>query len=303
MKKYMKKIVYTCILCVFSILATACHSNTSEETSSTSIEITADIIYVDITTKVKNAKSEYQPLYDFGLKHGLLYSNGEQTKGVPVMEEITPLNVGDKVQEKKKETVSDIEYKATYYETDVDILYNTIKDFTKDEVYDYLQNVNRLYPRDSYGESIEDEIDYINCLLYNMGYDENGTGVITLDELNSMTDDEFKNHVAKVLSYSNIVRNEYEKKFVDYVEEHNSNKNEVLVDDYSDRDSEYQKWYTENIEIIGNIRGMDFTKEVLPDGIIFKDGKYYLDTNVIKPDENGMVTFTVYGQTISLNVL
>lgn len=40
---------------------------------------------------------------------------------------------------------------------------------------------------------------------------------------------------------------------------------------------------------------MDFTKEVLPDSIILKDGKYYLDTNMITPDESGIVTFTVYG--------
>lgn len=299
----MKKLMYVFVFCLLSMSVISCNKKTITNETAVSIESVGQTNYVDITTKVKKAKSEYQPLYDFGLKHGLLYSNGEQTKGVPVMEEITPLNIGDKVQERKKETVSDIEYKATYYETDVDILYNTIKDFTKDEVYDYLQNVNRLYSRDSYGEWIEDEIDYINCLLYYMGYDENGTGVITLDELNSMTDEEFKKHVAKVLSYSNIVRNESEKSFVDYVEEHNSNKKEVLVDDYSDRDSEYQKWYTENIEIIGNIRGMDFTKEVLPDGVIFKDDKYYLDKSIIKPDENGMVTFTVYGQTISLNVL
>lgn len=299
----MKKLMYVFVFCLLSISVISCNKKPITNETVVSAESVGQTNYIDITTKVKNAKSEYQPLYDFGLKHGLLYSNGEQTKGVPVMEEITPLNVGDKVQEKKKETVSDIEYKATYYETDVDILYNTIKDFTKDEVYDYLQNVNSLYTREPYGESIEDEIDYINCLLYNMGYDENGTGVITLDELNSMTDDEFKNHVAKVLSYSNIVRNEYEKSFVDYVEERNSNKEEVLVDDYLERDSEYQKWYTENIEIIGNIRGMDFTKEVLPDGVIFKDDKYYLDKSIIKPDENGMVTFIVYGQTISLNAL
>lgn len=298
----MKKLMYVFVSCLLSMSVISCNKATIEE-SEVSIESVAQTNYVDITTKVNKVKSEYQSLYDFGLKHGLLYSNGEQTNGIPVMEEITPLNVGDKVQERKKELVSDIEYKAVYYETDVDILYNNIKDLTKDEIYDYLQNVNRLYTRDSYGEWIEDEVEYINCMLYYMGYDDNGTGVMTLDELNSMSDDEFKIHVAKVLSYSNILSNENEQNFVDYVEAHNSNKKEVLVDDYLDRDSAYQGWYTENIEIIGNIRGMDFTKEVLPDGIILKNDKYYLDRNIIKPDENGMVTFSVYGQTISLNIL
>lgn len=44
-------------------------------------------------------------------------------------------------------------------------MYNDIKDFTGDEIYEYLTNVNTLYAKSYLAEGIEDEIERIDYSL------------------------------------------------------------------------------------------------------------------------------------------
>lgn len=293
----MKKLIYICILGLF---LTGYHKNTAIESSVSESFVQEESAYMDITSKVEKLKSKYELALDFGKKHGLLYIDGTPTNGNPIMDEITPLKVGDKVSEKKKIILEAKEYKPVFYETDVNVLSEIMKDFTRDEVYDYLINVNEVYPT-IYIEGIEDSIEALNYLLCNMGYGETDPeiGVVSLETLESMSDIEFKEHVCKVLSYSNDYRNQQEQSFSDYIKELYSETKEVLVDDYKDRDSEYQEWYVDNIDIISDSRYIDFTQDVLPQEVILKDGRYYLDTTSFSGNQ---VKLLIYGKEIYIDL-
>lgn len=301
MKKYY-------ILSLFLLLTMFGAIGCSKKNISTSIEVESEITLdnneLDITNEIKSLKVGYESLYAFGLKHGLLYSNGEQTKGIPIMEEITPLNIGDEVVLPIKETrINDVEeYKLDLKETDIDKLRLKFKNMSREDILIYLGSFDDFSPVGIVGEDSETALGAGEEIFCYMGYNDLGDGKMEFVDMDSMSDSEFFEHALKIISYGNQKYNEsqinYKKSFDNYPKEV-----EVTKDDYMERSPEYQKWYTENIVNITRVRGMDFTKEVLPDGIIFKDDKYYLDKSIIKPDENGMVTFTVYGQTISLNVL
>lgn len=166
----------------------------------------------------------------------------------------------------------------------------------------YLGSFDDFSPVGIVGEDSETALGAGKEIFCYMGYNDLGDGKMEFVDMDSMSDSEFFEHALKIISYGNQEYNvsqiNYKKSFDNYPKEV-----EVTKDDYMERSPEYQDWYTENIVNITRVRSTDFTKEVLPDGVIFKDGKYYLDTEVITPDENGMVIFTVYGQIISLNAL
>lgn len=293
----MKNLKYMGLLLLTIFSLTACGKNESDVVLPVeSTDVYADEAnYIDITDKVNERKVEYANLLDFGKKHGLLYIDGKQTNGVPVMEVITPLKEGDKIVERKKVVYSPAVPDFVYFETDFDSIYDTIKDFNRDEIYKYLYDVNITVPYEM------DEVDwkeYIDVALCTIGYDATGAGLLSEEEYASLSDNDLKIHVAKVLSYYNEVLNNETKEYENASKENTSEEIISYTDDFENMDEDYQNWYIDNLELIGNVRTIDFTTEGLPKEVIMHNDRYYIDKKEVKYEENGTIILNIYGKDI-----
>lgn len=281
--KIVKKLKYICMFCVLSIFTASCHKNINIETSA---QESLPDSYFDVTDQIEDLKAEYEILLDFGLKHGLLYSNGEQTGGIPEMAEMEPLHVGDEVVLRKQKVVSNKRsFDFTPKETDESAILSMLNNMTLDEMYDYIGGFEEFIPVGIVGEGSKTTKEATESILGYMGYNNDGDGKIGDEGLAKLSESELREHAAKVIAYGNLRYNRTKQRYKDYVE-HTPEINVVEEDDYNERSEEYQSWYAENIITITKVRSRDFTQEVLPGEVVFKDGRYYLDRDAAYIDEN-----------------
>lgn len=320
------------------------------------LEVDSDKLYID--SYMTDEKKEYEEAREYGLKHGLLYTNGKQTGFEPVMEEIEPLEEGQTLESRTEgetqetqeaqeaqetepvETVdkyegemSDEEYRAyldelfnqepEYVEISREMIELDTEGFSdKQQLIDYVSSkmIDSMYFDSGDYEPTEDEI-IMSAICY-IGYDEEGTGIISEEDWNNFTYEEAREHVIKLLVYA---YDSYNKSLRENYEYTNSDefKNQFITsrqearrekEDRESREAEehvinaYDMWRMSEKDNIEFVQVTDFENPVFSE-VIQKDEKgYYIPWEKIYAlaDETGRLTedleFLAYGQTVHIKM-
>lgn len=195
-----------------------------------------------INSFIQDTEVHFEEVKDFGLKHGLLYTNGKKTGLKASMEEITPLVEGQEVVESISYVEESLEYNE---ENDISISEETSEYVMSDEEYkayldelfakepNYkLYTVEQLHEDLSLCEDKESLVDYFNenyvdlaladwgeyvpseyelryDNIFYTGYDSEANGIIDEDIWNDFTLEEAREHIEKVLLYDYEYYNAY----------------------------------------------------------------------------------------------
>lgn len=303
MKKYM--FIIGCVL----VCLTGCHSNKAVEITVSESSVSEEK-EIDVTSQVLRAKNKYETLKDFGLKHGMLYTSGKLTNVSPVMDEITPYTDGDEIEEDETEEIrlKNGEFKLKLKETDESVIFSMLENMSRTEIYEYLGSFTDFVPVGPIGEGYEIASEAGKAIVARMGfgYTYDREGVYTYDELDAMTDTEFKTHVAKLISFGN---SEYNKKEQHAKEAYDSQPETMIVrkNRYETEGPEYQEWYKKNYDTIMDIGSIDFTVDVLPKEIEENNGRYTIskeniDSLLKGKDEDNKLSLEIYGQKVKIHL-
>lgn len=315
----MKKIY---LLLLASVMLTACNSKNNEDIveavvtesqvteSSDDFSINEEIMIDDnlyLTDIVSDVVDNYDVYKDFAIKHGMIYTNGMSTNKSPVMEEIDGYVYGvDELEE------DELVYEYYDYdilpleETDYNKIYEIFKPMTIDEVLDWVYM--NCYWYDDYEATYVDEYNYYFISV--VGYygrlsDVEHTkenGYITMEDWETMSEDEQKIHLAKVMVHFNEQANE----LIEWLNADSLEKNGTVRSvsrATSDDSAEYKAWCLENQLMIDKIEYIDFTVEKeIPYYVTVEDGEYFVTLENLKNlwEEQGspvdkVLSMQVYG--------